>query len=65
MVAVKNGIEMTNDKRHRDCGLPAIEEVDDMKEWYVNGKLHRDGGLPAVEHSDGSKEWWVNDIHIL
>jgi len=44
---------------HRDGGLPALEQADGTKEWYVNGRLHRGGGLPAVERASG-KEWWVD-----
>ena len=38
-----------NNKRHQDCGLPAIEHNDGDKSWWVNGKLHRDFDLPAIE----------------
>ena len=49
------------DQLHRDNGLPAIEDADGDKEWFVDGKHHRDGGLPAIEYADGGKSWWVND----
>jgi len=48
------------DQLHRDGGLPAIEDADGDKAWYVNDQLHRDGGLPAIERANGYKEWWVN-----
>jgi hypothetical protein len=51
-------------KRHRDGGLPAIEDANGNKEWWINGKRNREGGLPAVEWADGAKFWYVNgELH--
>ena len=52
------------EKKHRDDGLPAIENANGSKYWWVNGKRHRDGGLPAVEKADGTKYWYVNGKHV-
>jgi len=43
---------------HRKDG-PAVEYVDESKEWWLNGKLHRKDG-PAVECASGHKEWILN-----
>jgi hypothetical protein len=48
-------------KRHRDNGLPAIEDPEEGEySWYSNGHLHRDGGLPAVVLNGDRSQWWVN-----
>jgi hypothetical protein len=49
-----------NGKLHRDNDLPAIENANGDKEWYVNEKLHRENNLPAIENADGIKAWCVN-----
>jgi len=46
---------------HRDNDKPAIENIDGMKEWWVNGQRHRDNDKPAIENIDGTREWYVND----
>lgn len=51
-----------NGLKHRDGGLPAVENgVYNYSEWWVNGLKHRDGGLPAIELKSGN-EWWVNGV---
>jgi hypothetical protein len=50
---VKNGI------CHRNNGLPAFEDFNGAKYWYVNGEFYRLGGLPAIEYADGSKSWYI------
>jgi hypothetical protein len=45
---------------HRDNDLPAIEDINGNKAWYVNGERHRDNDLPATESTYGYKEWFVN-----
>ena len=45
-------------KLHREDG-PAIENVNGIKEWLLNGQYHREDG-PAIEYATGDKEWWLN-----
>jgi hypothetical protein len=45
---------------HRDNDLPAIEWVNGIKEWWINGMRHRDNDLPAIEWKNGDKVWYVN-----
>ena len=47
------------DYLHRLDG-PAVEDVDGIKEWWVDGKFHRLDG-PAIEWENGTKQWWVDD----
>jgi hypothetical protein len=49
----------SNGDYHRVDG-PAIEYVNGIKAWWVEGKYHRTDG-PAIEWSGSHKEWWVND----
>jgi hypothetical protein len=49
----------TSGELHRDNDLPAVENANGSKSWYVNGELHRLGGLPAVEYANGDKEWHI------
>ena len=39
--------------------IPAYEDSNVTKEWYLNGRRHREDG-PAFQDSNGTKEWWVN-----
>lgn len=50
---------------HRLDG-PAVEYINDNREWWVEDKLHRING-PAVEwFSEGYKAWYVdNELHRL
>jgi hypothetical protein len=45
---------------HRGNDLPAIEDADGRKEWYINGLRHRDNDLPAIECANGDKLWYEN-----
>ena len=54
IIHYKNGTSII----HREDG-PAIEWVDEDKQWYINGKPHRLDG-PAIEFSNGDKLWYYN-----
>lgn len=44
-------------KKHRLSG-PAVQRLNNDREWWVDGQRHRLDG-PAVEVHDGTREWWV------
>ena len=65
MNSIKNGQEKTDratrwfkdGKFHRDNDLPAIENINGTKEWYIDGQRHREN-KPAFIHYSGEEQWW-------
>jgi hypothetical protein len=49
---------------HRLNDKPAIEYLNGIKEWWINGKRHRGNNKPAIEYPNGIKEWWINGKFI-
>jgi hypothetical protein len=49
--------------RHREGSLPAYEQVNGYKAWYVDGKFHRENG-PAVIYSSGAEAFYLNGKYI-
>ena len=50
-----------NGKLHRKDDLPAVENVNGDKEWWLNDKRHRENGA-AIEYADGCKVWYINGM---
>lgn len=41
--------------------MPAIENANGDKGWFLNGLKHRENG-PAVEYADGKRKWFLNGV---